>query len=58
MYNSIMPSKSTPPPAVDWRAEAEARGRAAFEQATAEPPTPAPPAWWESPNTKGKKESR
>jgi hypothetical protein len=34
--------------AADWRAAAEENGRAAFETAITEPPTPAPPAWWES----------
>jgi hypothetical protein len=46
------PKQPTPEPAPDWRGEAEARGRAAFEAATAEPaPKPAEPlAWlWEGP---------
>ena len=46
------PKQPTATPAPDWRQEAEARGKAAFEAATAEPaPTPAEPlAWlWEDP---------
>ena len=47
-----MPQK-TETPAVDYRAEAETRGRLAFEQATAtaepEPPIPEPLSWlWKS----------
>ena len=51
------PKPTEPTPPVDYRAEAEARGLAAYLKAIAEPPqppTPAPPAWWESP--KGKKD--
>jgi hypothetical protein len=51
--------RETETPAVDWRAAAEARGRAAFEQAVAEPrPAPEPAlSWlWKSPLTR--KESR
>jgi hypothetical protein len=40
-------STSPPESATDCRAEAEARGRAAFEAATASPePTPEPPLDW------------
>ena len=58
------PKPTAPPPPTDYRAEAEARGKAAFEAAT-EPPTPESskeipkietPPWWESPiTTKGSK---
>ena len=51
------PKPTEPPPAADWRAEAEARGRAAFEQAVADPQPPEPAlSWlWETPT---RKESR
>jgi hypothetical protein len=42
----MMPREPETPATV--RAEAEARGRAAFEAATTEPPATAPAAWWES----------
>ena len=47
---------TAPPPPADYRVEAEARGRLAFEQATADPkPTPEPLSWlWKSLPKEGK----
>jgi hypothetical protein len=48
-----MPREPETPATV--RADAEEIGRKAFEAATKEPETPAPPPWWES---KPRKESQ
>ena len=57
MLKPTMP-RETETPAVDWRAEAEAVGRQAFEAAVAAPesePTPEPAWLWKTPT---RKESR